>query len=155
VLTVQPRIAIGSLSFAELPAGMLDDGTMTGTAANEIKEECGIDVREDELINMSELALGAQPLTENDRAAKGLLGNGFYPSVGACDEHIPVFLCRKTVSREELKGWQGRLTGLRSEGEKITLKIVPWKDVWREAGRDSKALVATLLYEKLKAEKLI
>ena len=34
LLTVQPRIAVGSLGFVELPAGMLDDsGTFSGAAA--------------------------------------------------------------------------------------------------------------------------
>jgi len=39
LLTVQPRIAAGSLQFVELPAGMVDDGTFSGSAAKEIKEE--------------------------------------------------------------------------------------------------------------------
>jgi ADP-sugar diphosphatase len=155
VLTVQARIAAGSMTFVELPAGMLDDGTFAGTAAHEIKEECGIDVSENELINMSELSLDKTPTSESGLAADGLLGTGFYPSPGACDEHMAVFLCQKTVLRKDLKNWQGRLTGLREEGEKITLKLVPLNDIWRVAARDGKALVAVLLYEKLKASKLI
>src|SRR3954454_1865464 len=50
ILTVQPRIPAGSLTFVELPAGMLDDsGTFTGTAAKEIKEETGLDIQEKDL----------------------------------------------------------------------------------------------------------
>jgi ADP-sugar diphosphatase len=154
VLTVQPRVAAGSLSFVELPAGMLDGGTFAGTASKEIKEETGIEVSEDELINMSELALGSSASPKGTEA-KGELGNGIYPSPGACDEHIPLFLCNKTVSRKDLEEWQGRLTGLRDEGEKITLKLVPLKDVWKEAGRDAKTLAAIFLHEKLLANNLL
>ena len=40
ILTLQPRIPAGSLSFAELPAGMLDDvGTFAGGAYLEIQIE--------------------------------------------------------------------------------------------------------------------
>jgi len=41
LLTLQPRIAAGSLAFPELPAGMVDDGTFSGAAAKEIEEELG------------------------------------------------------------------------------------------------------------------
>jgi hypothetical protein len=50
---------------------------------------------------------------------------------------------------------QGRATGLRDEGERITLKLVPLGRVWREAGRDGKALAAVSLYEGLKREGMI
>jgi ADP-sugar diphosphatase len=43
LLTVQPRIAAGTLALTELPAGMVDDGgNFAGAAAKEIKEELGI-----------------------------------------------------------------------------------------------------------------
>jgi len=58
ILTLQPRIPAGSLSFAELPAGMLDDsGTFSGGAEKEIEEETGLKVPAKELINPTELAL--------------------------------------------------------------------------------------------------
>jgi ADP-sugar diphosphatase len=41
VLTVQPRIPAGSLMFQEIPAGMVDDGTFKGAAAQEMEEELG------------------------------------------------------------------------------------------------------------------
>lgn len=41
LLTVQPRVPAGTLGLVELPAGMVDDGTFAGSAANEIKEELG------------------------------------------------------------------------------------------------------------------
>lgn len=39
LLTVQPRIPAGGLRMVEIPAGMVDDGSFKGAAANEIKEE--------------------------------------------------------------------------------------------------------------------
>ena len=75
-----------------------------------------------------------------------------YPSVGACDEFIPIFLCQKRLTRRHLNWLKGKATGLRDEGENITLKLVPLARAWREAGRDAKALAAIALYENLKRE---
>jgi hypothetical protein len=41
-----------------------------------------------------------------------------------------------------LDEWTGKLTGLRDEGEKITLKLVRLEDLWWEGARDAKALRA-------------
>lgn len=61
LLTVQPRVAAGSLEFVELPAGMVDEeGEFVGTAAREIEEELGIRIEERELRNLSEMALGEE-----------------------------------------------------------------------------------------------
>jgi hypothetical protein len=57
VFTVQPRIAAASLAFVEIPAGMLDGGSLAGKAATELKEEADLTVEESELTNMSKLAL--------------------------------------------------------------------------------------------------
>ncbi|CAO3639833.1 unnamed protein product [Mucor fragilis] len=59
LLTLQPRIPIPHLSFPELPAGMLDgSGNFAGTAAKEIKEETGLEIKEDELVDMTDMAYG-------------------------------------------------------------------------------------------------
>lgn len=144
LLTIQPRIAAGGLQFAELPAGMVDHGTFAGSAAKEIEEELGMKIREDELINLTELAIpeGSGEEEEMPRA--------MFPSAGGCDEYIPLFLCEKRIPREQLKDWAGKLTGLRDEGEKITLKLVKLEDLWREGARDAKALGAWSLFEGLK-----
>lgn len=146
LLTVQPRIAGGSLQFVELPAGMVDDGTFKGSAANEIKEELGLDIPEDELINLSELAI---PEDEGE-GEREVNPRAIFPSAGGCDEYIPIFLHEKRVPREQLKEWTGKLTGLREEGEKITLKLVKLEDLWREGARDAKALGAWALWEGLR-----
>ncbi|KAJ4325386.1 hypothetical protein N0V94_000728 [Neodidymelliopsis sp. IMI 364377] len=158
ILTVQPRIAAGCLAFAEIPAGMLDGGSLKGAAANEIEEEAKLTVKENDLLNMSELAVKDIPLSPWTNEANGTtrssesIENSMYPSVGACDEYIPIFLCQKKLSRLHMDWLRGKATGLRDEGENITLKLVPMDKVWREAGRDAKALAALSLYDNLRKE---
>lgn len=145
IMTVQPRIPAGTLRLVELPAGMVDDGTFSGSAAKEIKEELGIEIPESELTNISELAI---PRSDGDQAEK--LPQAMFPSGGGSDEYVPIFLHEKRVKRETLKEWTGKLTGLREHGEKITLKLVKLEDLWKEGGRDAKALAAWAMYEGLK-----
>jgi 8-oxo-dGTP pyrophosphatase MutT (NUDIX family) len=176
VLTVQPRVAIGSLAFTEIPAGMIDgSGSFKGTAAAEIEEEAKLTVKENDLLNLSELAFGeeaeVQPSPfhqtgeESAKVAPDLierqkalfqptesLESAIYPSPGACDEFMPFFLCQKRLTHQHMDWLKGKATGLRDEGEKITLKVVPLSKMWREAGKDAKALVALSLYENMKRE---
>lgn len=148
VLTVQPRIPAGSLGFVELPAGMVDDhGSFKGAAAKEIEEELGITITEDELTCLSELAA-----PEDEKNEEGL-ATAMYPSPGGCDEHITIFSHERRIPRDQLNDWNGRLTGLRSDGEKITLKLVPMKDAWRVVARDGKSLAALALWQGLREEK--
>ena len=144
LLTVQPRVAAGSLGFVELPAGMVDDGTFAGAAAKEIEEEIGLVIKEDELVNLSALAEAA-PSEEGLPAA-------MFPSAGGCDEHITIYSYEKRIPRSQLQEWSGKLTGLRGRGEKITLKVVPMRDLWKEGARDAKCLSAVALWEGLRRE---
>ncbi|EXJ80509.1 hypothetical protein A1O1_08654 [Capronia coronata CBS 617.96] len=184
ILTLQPRIAAGSLSFVELPAGMIDDsGSFAGAAAREIQEETGLEIAAEELIDMTQLALRARRPTTVDRGQKPAerdtndtnhstdtdlgpdpetqdatdadephLQAAVYPSPGGSDEFIPIFLVRKRLPRAEIDQLKGKLTGLRDDGEKITLKIVRLDEVWKVAGRDGKTLAALALYAGLKGE---
>lgn len=148
ILTLQPRVPAGSLSLAELPAGMLDDsGTFSGGAAKEIEQETGLKVPAEELVNLTQLAL---PKGEGEEEEH--LQQGMYPSAGRCDEFVPLFLWQKRIPRGQMKEWQGKLTGLRDHGEKITIMLAPLESVWRVGGRDSKVLGAWALYEGLKRE---
>ncbi|KAL4981123.1 hypothetical protein BDW66DRAFT_124019 [Aspergillus desertorum] len=150
VLTVQPRIPAGSLAFSEIPAGMLDDsGAFAGKAAEEIQEETGLTISQSELVDMTSLALQSVEQPEDCET----LQKAVYPSPGGSDEFIPLFLCDKRMPRKEIEALQGRLTGLRQHGEKITLKVVPLKDVWKEGIRDGKTLAAWALYTSLKRDK--
>ncbi|KAJ3137248.1 hypothetical protein HDU90_002034 [Geranomyces variabilis] len=136
VLVVQPRVAVASLAFAELPAGMLDgERKFSGTAAKELKEECGIEISEDELVDLTDLALGSDG------------GSGVYPSPGGSDEYIRLFLCRKRMPSAEIDRLEGAKGGLRGEGERIDLRLVKKRDLWKLT-RDMKALSALTLYEK-------
>jgi ADP-sugar diphosphatase len=147
VLTVQPRVPAGSLEMAELPAGMIDDaGTFSGAAAKEIQEECGIEIPEDKLIDLTSLALNHLAETDNER-----LEEAVYPSPGGSDEFIKIFAHIHRVKRDTLKEWQGKLTGLRDHGEKITLKLVKLGDLWKTT-RDVKALSAVALWDGLSRE---
>ena len=160
VLTVQPRVAAGSLSFTELPAGMVDDaGTFKGAAAKEIEEELNITIHEDDLICLSELAAAAAAAAStgsssaNDPSAtKEDQAAAMFPSAGGCDEHVTIFSVERRIPRDQLSEWSGRLTGLREEGEKITLKLVRMRDLWKEGARDSKSLAAIALWEGLRRE---
>ncbi|KAH0600087.1 hypothetical protein MHUMG1_01083 [Metarhizium humberi] len=152
VLTVQPRVPAGSLSFVELPAGMVDDaGSFRGAAAKEIEEELGITIHEDELVSLNDLAAEVAGHREEDDGEG--LPTAMFPSAGGCDEHITIFSCERRIPRSQLSEWNGRLTGLRSEGEKITLKLVPMKNLWMEGARDAKCLGALALWEALRREK--
>ncbi|KAJ9155498.1 Nudix hydrolase 14, chloroplastic [Pleurostoma richardsiae] len=151
LLTVQPRVAAGSLAFAEIPAGMVDEeGQFAGTAANEIREELGLDIPASELRCLSEMALPGPE--EGGGAERERLPRGVYPSPGGCDEYIPIYVHERRVPREQLAEWTGKLTGLRDEGEKITLKLVRMRDLWREGARDGKTLAALALWEGLRRE---
>ncbi|KAH0604788.1 uncharacterized protein H6S33_006456 [Morchella sextelata] len=145
VLTVQPRIPAGSLEMVELPAGMIDDsGTFAGAAAKEIQEECGIEIPEDKLIDLTSKALGTLAAAEDER-----LEEAVYPSPGGSDEFMKIYAYVHQVDEGKLDEWKGKLTGLRDEGEKITLKLVRLEDLWRET-RDAKALSAMALWTGLK-----
>ena len=150
IVTVQPRIAACSLAFSEIPAGMLDEGTVTGKAVAEIKEETDLEVHKDELVNMTELA--ANDLAKSnwrisdskDSADDAFedLSPAMYPSPGGCDEFMPLILYQKRIPMKDFKAINGKLTGLKNEGEKITLKLVLLDDLWKECARDGKSLAA-------------
>lgn len=130
---------------------MLDDsGSFAGGAAKEIQEETGMEVKQDQLIDLTALAFGDQDPQQTSYGER--LQKGVYPSPGGCDEFIPVFLHQRRIPRDQLKDWQGKLTGLRDHGEKITLKVVRLEDLWRQGARDGKTLAAWALYEGLRKE---
>lgn len=130
---------------------MLDDaGSFAGGAAKEIEEETGMKVAEDDLIDLTALAFDGDhdPQAEHDEN----LQKAMYPSAGGCDEFVPILMHHKRIPRDQLKDWQGKLSGLRDHGEKITLKVVRLEELWREGGRDSKALSAWAIYEGLRRD---
>ncbi|KIW11886.1 hypothetical protein PV08_09159 [Exophiala spinifera] len=142
VLTQQPRIPAGSLTFCEIPAGMIDDaGTFKGAAAKELLEETGLIVSVNELTDMTMLAL------KDAKGSESHLQKAMYPSPGGCDEYIALFLWEKTMPCSELNELRDKLSG--NDTEKITLKLVKYEELWREGARDAKTLAALALYEGL------
>ncbi|RDW87874.1 hypothetical protein BP5796_03568 [Coleophoma crateriformis] len=145
IMTEQARIPAGSLSFLEIPAGMIDERThdFKGAAANEIEEETGLKINREHLLDMTELALKGSPNPENLKAA-------MYPSPGGSDEFIALFLWEQEMERLEIESLREKLTGDKKQGEMITLKLIPYGDLWKVATRDGKTMVAWALYESLK-----
>ncbi len=132
LLTSQARLPIGNFEYEETPAGMLDgSGHFAGVAAKEIQEETGLTIETKDLIDLTAMytpnALGA------------------YPSVGGSDEFIRLFLYRQSVTRETLNDLQGRLGGLREEGEKISLLVLPFTSAFARV-TDMKFLSCAALY---------
>ncbi|RYP65745.1 hypothetical protein DL770_008940 [Monosporascus sp. CRB-9-2] len=147
IMTTQPRIPAGTLAFWEIPAGMLDDEAkqVTLKAQKEIHEETGLTVPYHELKDMTKMALESATVNQNLQPA-------MYPSPGGADEYIHLLVWEKQMSRMNVMDLREKLTGLRAQGEMITLKLVPYQDLWKEGARDSKTLAAWALYEGLKRE---
>lgn len=139
ILTYQARVPVACSNLPEIPAGMLDaKGNFRGVAAEEIAQECDIEIKEEELIDLTELAYGDT-------------WRGMLPSAGGCDEFIRLYCLRRTVEPSMLKELEGRLTGLREEGERIKLSIVPLADAWK-VSPDAKLLCALQLFAALREE---
>ena len=134
---------------------MLDDsGTFSGAAAKEIAEETGLEIPASELLNLTELALQIPSSSDHENASEEgeKLQQAVYPSPGGSDEFIPIFLWQKRLPLEKIREFEGRLTGLREGGEKITLRIVRLEELWRIGARDAKTLAGWALYEGLRRE---
>ncbi|KAF9944486.1 hypothetical protein BGZ65_011988, partial [Modicella reniformis] len=98
---MQARLAIPSFAFPEIPAGMLDgSGDFVGKCAEELKEECGITLEHDKLIDMTRLVYGSD-------------WKGVYPSAGGCDEFLRLFVSTRDMEWGELQALEGRIGGLR------------------------------------------
>ena len=142
ILTRQARTPVGLSNLPEIPAGMLDgSGDFKGVAAEEMAEECGIQLGRDDLVDLNALAW-------QDAEAHNQW-QGMIPSAGGCDEFVRLYVSHRTVDRTTLDELQGRMTGLAEEGERIQLQIVPLRDLWHLTP-DSKALSALTLYRELK-----
>lgn len=135
VIVRQARTPIGENAFAEIPAGMLDgSGDFTGKAAAEMKEELGITVDKNGLIDMTALAYG-----ENCP--------GVYTSPGLLDEPVRLMLSRHDVT--DITPYCGGRHGLAEENETTLTDVVPLNQLWKVAP-DAKSLAATALYRQLR-----
>ena len=140
-----------------------------GKAAKEMSEETMLEIKDNELFDLTHLAYSAKH-------------KGMYPSAGGCDEvlsHSPslplsldtlplspspfllliykqflrLFLYRRYMSQETLQLLRTAHAG-DDASEVIKLKLVPLEDLWREAP-DAKALSALYLYMKFQELKVL
>ncbi|KAL5410284.1 hypothetical protein PMIN03_005463 [Paraphaeosphaeria minitans] len=144
IMTDQPRLGAFSTTFLEIPAGMLDEETQNikGKAIQEIEEETNLQVRADELINLTELALRQSESVED-------LQQAIYMSPANLDEFIPLLLWEKELDRKDIMSMRSKLGGERTQGELITIRVTEYDTLWREGARDAKTLSAWALYEGL------
>ena len=68
-----------------------------------------------------------------------------FPSPGACEEFIRLFFFERDITAAELEKFRGRQTGLRDEGEFITLSVIRLEDLPRTTP-DGKSLASFGLY---------
>jgi ADP-sugar diphosphatase len=130
IMTEQPRIPAGSLSFLEIPAGMMDrHKSFTSAAVTEIEEETGLKIPPEELRDLTKLALEAAEVPEDLKPA-------MYSSPGGSDEYIGIMLWEKVMDRQEIENLKGKLTGERTQGEKITVRILNYEDLWKVGARE-------------------
>lgn len=102
VLTKQYRTPVGKC-IEELPAGMLDgNGDFAGVAANELKEEAGINIPSDKLQKIGHI----------------------YSSPGGCDEDIILYSCEVEMTQDQFLSKKIQRFGLTSEGEDIRLVFI-------------------------------
>ena len=113
-----------------------NDDDVLGAALREMEEETGINPNIGEMID----------LTREFYKGKW---NGIYPSPGACDEVVRLFLYRQKASEAEVKKLQGRRTGLADENEHLKLRIVKLEDLCRITA-DVKAHSAYMMYASIK-----
>lgn len=138
VLVDQPRVPLGRASTLEIPAGMVEGDSVKSAALQELSEECGMEaIKASELTDLTALSC------EQAVTGGSLPSAAIPPSPGGCDEAIRYVYLEKNVTADELDELQGKLTGLREEGEMIALRVVPFDDVWRVSG-DAKAIVYVL-----------
>lgn len=135
LLTRQARVPVCLSSMTEVPTGtFLGAGTLIGDAVKEM-EAGGIDIKESELIDLTQLAF-------KDRYV------GVYPSCGGNSECNRIFLCERRLDDKGFEVLNAKLSGAAAESEMIRLQIVPLDALWRICP-DAKALAAVCLYEKL------
>jgi len=126
LLVKQRRIAEGGFTY-EHPAGMVD-GTKTPLeiAVMEVKEETGIIVTENDLINLS--------------PKKRL-----FPSTGTSDEAMYFYFCEITLDKTEIETFENKEMGSEYEFERITTHIYPFVEGHHKIN-NSNGLLLNYLY---------
>lgn len=109
LLVKQRRIADGGFTF-EHPAGMVDaKQTPAEIAVQEVHEETGIHISEEQLVNLS--------------PSKRL-----FPSTGTSDECMYFFFCEIEMSLEQIHSYENKKMGTEYEFERITTHVFPFAE---------------------------
>jgi ADP-sugar diphosphatase len=109
LLVKQRRIAEGDFTY-EHPAGMVDNTkTPLEIAVQEIKEETGVEILADQLINLS----------PNAR---------LFPSTGTSDEAMYFFACEIKMPLSQIKSLDNNQMGTTYEFERITTLVRPFAE---------------------------
>lgn len=136
VLVRQARLGTGLLGSLEIPAGILDvQMNLVDLASKELFEETGLEVEANDLKDMLELL-------ESEHSH-------LFSSIGISDETLGYYLYERAMKPGEFEELQGRLRTLESENEYIRVELLPISAAKKHL-RDSKSLLAILLYESLK-----
>ena len=131
VLTKQFRTAMSS-EVVETVAGMMDDSQQVrGKALDELKEEAGIELDGDKLVNLTEWAG---------------MKEGMLVSPGLVDERMHLLFTELLLTEKEIGQFRDQQHGVLEEGEVIRLETVNLEDAYQVG--DAKLLSALLLYDK-------
>lgn len=126
-IVVEPRIPVGNNSQMALPAGMVDNDTVTCAAIKELTEEIGNDflIKETDLIN-----LGKYPL-----------------SAGGSDENIHLYAFEMDVDENILEKINNRENGIETEHEQILVKIIELDDILTIKNIDARSVLSYFLWK--------
>lgn len=126
LLVKQRRIAEGGFTY-EHPAGMVD-GTKTPLeiAVMEVKEETGIVVTENDLVNLS----------PNKR---------LFPSTGTSDEAMYFYFCEIELDKKDIESFENKEMGTEYEFERITTHVYPFVEGHHKIN-NSNGLLLNYLY---------
>ncbi len=126
LLVKQRRIAEGGFTY-EHPAGMVDSTkTPLEIAVMEVKEETGIIVTENDLIDLS----------PNKR---------LFPSTGTSDEAMYFYFCEIELDKTEIESFENKQMGTEYEFERITTHVYPFVEGHRKIN-NSNGLLLNYLY---------
>ena len=139
----QPRVPVAISDYLEIPAGMMDnESNFVGVAAKELREEVGIDIKSNELIDL------CSEVSKNTGSGPDI---DIGPSVGGCNETIKLFLCVKHVTKEFVDSLNKKIieNNEHNTWETITVELIEYDSAWIKF-KDVKALCALMYAEKLK-----
>lgn len=136
VMVRQPRSPVGRFDLLEMVAGMIDgSNNFAAKAVEEIREELEIDIAEAKLTDLTKLIYGEEY-------------PGIYATAGGSDEFFVIMSCEINVSKDDIKKYNNKKTGVSGEGEMIVTEVVLFEEVWRKSPTAT-TLAALMLYKSI------